>query len=115
MVAASSIFEAGATPLTAITAYRLPFTFLLFIFVALAVVGGGIYALACNVWMAFVGRGLMGAGCAFGAAAVHTYIGEMGIVMDDIRKKKGKKPRKFILYIALSFTLNVGMLIPYGK
>ena len=38
-------------------ANRLPFSILLFCFVALASVGGGLYALAQSVWVAFLGRG----------------------------------------------------------
>ena len=95
-------------------AYRLPFSCLLFAFVALAGVGGGVYALAQSVWVAFLGRGLMGAGVQFGASTIHTYIGEMGTVMDDIRQKQGKRQRKFILYIAYSFVLNGGFVVPFG-
>ena len=80
----------------------------------LAALGGGVYALAHNVWVAFVGQGLMGASVAFGASTAHTYIGEMGTVMDNIRKKQGKKPRKYLLYIAFSFILNGGFVLPYG-
>ena len=72
------------------------------------------YALANKVWVAFVGRALMGAGIAFGAATIHTYMGEMGTMMDNIREKNRKKPRKFMLYIAFSFLLNGGFTLPYG-
>ena len=63
------------------------------------------YALAQSVWVVFLARALMGAGIQFGAATLHTYLGEMGSVMDNIRQTQGKKPRKFILYIMLSFVL----------
>ena len=96
-------------------ANHLPFSILLFGFVALASVGGGLYALAQSVWVAFLGRGLTGAGIQFGAATLHTYLGEMGTVMDKIRERQGKKPRKFTLYITLSFALNAGFAVPYGK
>ena len=72
------------------------------------------YALAQNVWMAFGGRALMGASTSFGAATIHTYMGEMGTIMDDIRKKTDKRPRKFVLYIVFSFLLNGGFMVPYG-
>ncbi|CAI8058537.1 hypothetical protein GBAR_LOCUS31827 [Geodia barretti] len=71
------------------------------------------YALAEHVWVAFLGRGLMGAGVQFGAATIHTYIGEMGTMMDDIRQKLERKPRKLILYIIYSFVLNGGFVVPY--
>ena len=95
-------------------AHRLPFSCLLFAFVTLAVFGGGTYALAQHVWVAFLGRGLMGAGVQFGASTIHAYMGEMGTIMDEIRQKMGRKPRKFILYIAYSFVLNGGFLVPFG-
>ena len=67
------------------------------------------------MWIAFVGRGLIGSGVAFGASTLHTYLGEMGTVMDDIREKQGKNPRKHVLYIALSFTINGGTVIPTSE
>ena len=112
--AAQPIFETGAMLVTVPFAYRLPFSFLLFAFVALAGVGGGMYALAQHVWVAFLGRGLMGAGIQFGASTIHTYIGEMGTMMDDLRQKLGRKPRKFMLYIVYSFVLNGGFVVPFG-
>ena len=73
------------------------------------------YGLADKIWMVFLGLGARGAGTAFASAIVHTYIGEMGMQMDEIRKAKLKKPRKFILYIAYSFFLNGGFLFSYGE
>ena len=73
------------------------------------------YALANSVWIVFAARALMGAGVSFGASAIHAYLGEMGTVMDDIREKQGKSPRKFLLYIGFSFTLNGGMVVPNGE
>jgi MFS family permease len=106
------IFEVATIPLTVAALHRLPFSFILYIFAGLSALGGAMYALANSVWIAFAGRGLMGVGIAFGASTIHAYLGEMGTVMDDIREKQGKSPRKFILYIAFSFTLNGGMVIP---
>ena len=102
-------------PLAATMLHLLPFTATIFTFLTLYIAGGVVYALADNVWMVFVGLGLIGAGIAFSAGTVHTYIGEMGTVMDDIRKKQGKKPRKFVLYLAYSFMLNGGVVIPFSK
>ena len=109
------IFEVAVIPLTVASLHRLPFSFVLYIFTGLAALGGAMYALANSVWIAFAARGLMGAGVSFGASAIHAYLGEMGTVMDDIREKQGKRPRKFLLYIAFSFTLNGGMVVPTGE
>ena len=46
---------------------------------------------------------------------VHTYIGEMGIRMDDVRRKERKTPIKNALYIALSFVLNGGYVVTFCK
>ena len=73
------------------------------------------YALAGSVWMAFVGYGLTGAGVSFSTITIHTYMGEMGDVMDEIRKKQGKKPRKFLLYNIYSFTMSGGFVLPFCK
>ena len=76
---------------------------------------GLVYALAVNVWMVFISRGLIGACGGLAIPALHTYLGEMGSVMDDIRKKRGKEPRKFSVYIAFSFILNGGFLVAFGE
>ena len=73
------------------------------------------YALARSVWMAFIGFGLFGTAVAFSAVTIHTYMGEMGTIMDDIRKKQGKKERKHLIYVVFSFVLNGGYLFPLGK
>ena len=64
------------------------------------------YALADNVCMAFVGLGLIGPSASFIAGTVHTYIGEMGTVMDDIRKKQGKKLRKIVLHAYAAYLMS---------
>ena len=115
VLGAHPLFEAGTLPLTVIIVHRLPFCFLLYTYLCLAAVGGVMYALAESVWIAFAGRALMGAGISVGAASIHTYIGEMGTMMDNIRENQGKKPRKFLLYIAHSFALNGGIALPYSK
>lgn len=79
------------------------------------IIGGIIYGLAETIWMVFVGFGLFGAGASFAAITVITYMGEMGTVMDNIRKKQGKKPRKFVIYIVYSFVLNGGYILCFGK
>ena len=72
------------------------------------------YALANKIWMVFLGLGARGTGAAFCSAIIHTYIGELGTQMDEIRKKQHKKPRKVFLYIAYSFLLNGGFIISYS-
>ena len=58
---------------------------------------------------------LRGLGVPTTAAIMHTYIGEMGTKMDNIRKRHHKKHRKFMPYIVYSFIFNGGNLITYGK
>ena len=108
------LFEAVTMPIAAVMAHRFPFTILMLFPLFPFAIGGIMYALAVNVWMVFIAHSLIGVGAA-SAAVVHTYIGEMGTVMDDIRMKQGKKPRKYTLYIAFSFILNGGYLVVFGK
>ena len=108
------LFEAVTMPFATMTVHRFPFTVLMIFALFLCIVGATMYALAVNVWMVFIAHGLIGAGATC-AVVIHTYIGEMGTVMDDIRVKQGKKPRKYTLYIAFSFVLNVGNLASFGK
>lgn len=108
-------FETASVPLSMAIVHRLPYTVILYVALLTSALGGAVYALAGSVWMAFIGRALMGAGTQFCASSIHSYIGEMGTVMDDIRKRQGKKQLKFTLYIVLSFMLNGGLLIPYCK
>ena len=108
------LFEAVAMPFAAVVAHRFPFTLLMTIPMVLFIAGGIMYALAISVWMVFIAHGLIGAGNA-SAAVVHTYIGEMGTVMDDIRVKQGKKPRKDTVYLSLSFIINGGYVSAFGK
>ena len=57
----------------------------------------------------------MGFGGGLSIPALHTYIGEMGSVMDQIREKKGKKPLKFTVYVAFSFIMNGGFVVAFGE
>ena len=79
------------------------------------VVAGVVYALAVDVWMVILARGLMGGAALFCVSAVATYMGEMGTVMDDIRKRKGKKPKKHVLYILMLIFMTVGTALVYGE
>jgi MFS family permease len=110
-----SLFGMVAAPVAGMLLHRLPFTITIISFSILLVTGGMVYALARSVWMAFVGYGLTGAGVSFGTITIHTYMGEMGDIMDEIRKKQGKKPRKFLLYNIYSFTLTGGFVLPFCK
>ena len=59
-------------------------------------------------------RGIMGMGGGLSIPALHTYMGEMGTVMDQVRERQGKKPRKFSVYIAFSFIMNGGFAVAFG-
>ena len=109
----SPVFELATMPLTALILHKFPYTVSMLMTPLLIGTGGAIYAVAVNKWMVFVAKSLIGVGFS-GAATVHAYLGEMGTVMDGIRQKQGKKPRKFILYIILSFILNSGNFVAYG-
>ena len=109
------LFEVATTPLAGALLHRLPYSFTITVFIMVYVAGGVVYGLARSLWVAFVGFGLFGMGSALAAVTVHTYMGEMGTVMDEIRKKQGKKPRKYILYIAFSFVVNGGFLPALGE
>ena len=76
---------------------------------------GVIYGLADRVWMLYLAMSVCGFSGTLGPATLHTYMGEMGTRMDDVRKKKGEKPRKFIVYIVYSFVFNGGYIITYGE
>ena len=65
--------------------------------------------------MLFLAMVLRGMGIATGPPIVHTYLGEMGKQMDEIRKRQQKKTRKFLLYIAYSLTLNGGTVIAFSE
>ena len=76
--------------------------------------GGIIYALTTEIWMIMVASIIVGGGngCAI---VVHTYIGEIGIKLDESRRRKSQKPLKFVLYIAYSFILNGGYFVSFSK
>ena len=96
------LFEVATTPLSGALLHRLPFTVPIVAFVIVYITGGVVYALAGSVVMAFLGYGLFGMAALLGSVTVHTYISEMGTVMDKIRKKHGKKPTKlYSLYFLL--------------
>ena len=115
MLASYPLCEVLSSPLAAALLHRLPYSVSITSFTIIYIIGGVVYGLATTVWTAFLGFGLFGMGSALCATTVHTYMGEVGILMDERRKKQGKKPRKFVLYIIFSFILNGGFLIVYSK
>ena len=102
-------------PIAGLIADRLQYTGLILLVLFIFFVGGALYAVAENVWIVFLGRGLMGGAASFCGTVVHMYMGEMGTIMDEVRVKQGKRPMKFAVYIAISFMLNGGYILPYGQ
>ena len=113
--ACSPLTELAVVPFAALMTHRSPFSVAIFISFILMAIGGVIYAVAVNVWMIFIGRALFGAAIGICSPTVHTYMGEMGIVMDNLRKKNGKKPRKDTIYVAYSFMTNCGYFVAFGE
>jgi MFS family permease len=91
-------FEAVSLLLGTFIMDTIPYTVSLLMMLSLYALGGALYATATQVWMVILGRGLMGIGTFMKSSVMYTYIGEMGTVMDESRKKKGKPPRKNLLY-----------------
>ena len=112
---AYSIPETASMIFAGITAEKIPYTILILFTCALYAVGGVFYGQATGVWMVVVGRGLMGVGAAFADVTASSYIGEMGTRMDEIRKTRGKQPRKYTLYVAYSFVMNCTFILTFGK
>ena len=73
------------------------------------------YALSVDIWMVILSRSILGTAIGLMMPSAHTYIGEMGSVLDHQREDQGKKPRKFVLYIAYSFIINGGHFIAFGE
>lgn len=112
---AYSIPETASMIFAGVTAEKLPYTFSILFTCGLYAVGGVFYGQATSVWMVIVGRGLMGVGAAFADVTASSYIGEMGTRMDEIRERRGKKPRKYALYVAYSFVMNCTFILTFGK
>ena len=94
---------------------HLPATIIIISYTILYVAGGIVYALAEHVWMVLVGISLHGAATAFNVLTLLTYMGQMGEVMDDVRKKEGKRPLKFLMYCGVTLTFSGGFIIPFGR
>ena len=111
---AYSIPETASMPLAGFMAERVPYTITILFTCALYIAGGLLYGRATGVWMVIVGRGLIGSAAAFADVTVSSYIGEMGTRMDQIRERQGKKPWKYALYVAYSFTMNGTFILAFG-
>ena len=102
-------------PVALLMAQRCPFIITLITGSLILAASGTVYALSMNLWMVILSRGLIGASSGLILPSLHTYLGEMGSAMDDKRGNQGKKPRKYLLYIAYSFVLNCGFLVGFGE
>ena len=93
---------------------NLPYIASLILTGLLYVTGGIMYALTTEIWMFMVANIILGGagGCAI---IVHTYIGEVGTKLDEIRRRKSQKPLKVMLYIAYSFSLNGGYFVSFSE
>ena len=112
VIMAGGIGEIGFLPVVGYMAANLPYSVSLLVAALLLAAGGAIYALASAGWIVILGKVVIGGAGSF-LVLVHTYIGEMGTIMDRMRSKKRKRPMKFVLYIALSFILNGGYLVTF--
>ena len=92
-----------------------PYIFTQVASIALLILGGVVYALATEIWMAIVARLVIGTAVGISSLVMHTYFGEMSTRMDEIRRKQGKRPMKHVLYILFSFVLNGTYIITYGE
>ena len=92
-----------------------PYIFTQVASIALLILGGVVYALATEIWMAIVARLVIGTAVGISSLVMHTYFGEMSTRMDEIRRKQGKRPMKHVLYIIFSFVLNGTYIITYGE
>jgi MFS family permease len=114
VVAIGALLQVLLTPIAAIMSHLLPFSLTILLSLSLYIIGGIVYGLADVVWMVFLGLGLWGAGTAFCSVIIHTYMGEMGTKMDEIRMQQHKRPRKLIVYVAYAFLLNGGYFLSYA-
>ena len=114
VIMAGGIGEIVTIPFAGQLADKQPYSLLLLLSSFMFMIGGGVYALATNVWMAILGRFFTGCGGGGYAVALHSYIGEMGTRMDRVRKDNLKRPLKFVLYSALSFIMNGGFVVAFG-
>ena len=112
---AYSIGESFFSLVAGLMIERYPYIFIQVVAITMHVLGGVVYALSTEVWMAIVARFFFGTAAGIGALIVHTYTGEMSTRMDDIRRKQGKRPMKHVLYIIFSFILNGTFILSFGE
>ena len=65
--------------------------------------------------MVIVARFFFGSGSGIAAVVTLTYTGEMSTRMDEIRERKGKKPRKFVLYIIYSLEVTGSYVLSFSE
>ena len=109
-----AICETAFFPVATVMVDTLPYTPLLLSSLLLSGVGGVVYACATDVWMVILARGVMGVSVLFGSSVLHTYVGETGTILDEIREKKGKRPVKHILYMVVMFATNGMQVVMLG-
>ena len=87
---AYSLTEAAVIPIVVMLANRVAFTLELILVVCMYAISGAVYALAVKVWMVILARAIMGGAGLVLSVTVHTYVSEMGTLIDRTRKKNGK-------------------------
>ena len=115
MLISSSGCEILLIPLAVFVLDMLPFTVPILLVMLTYATGGALYASATEVWMVILARGMMGGAALLVSALLYSYIGVMGTTMDEIRKKKGKRPMKNTLYLAVLFVMNAANVTVLGE
>ena len=112
---AYAIGEIFFSPVAGFMTERYPYIFTMFTANALDLVGGILYGTAVETWMVIVAWFFIGSASGVAASATLTYIGEMSTRMDNIRERKGEKPRKHVAYIVYHFIMNGSFLVSFGE
>lgn len=111
---AFAVGEVIAMLLTGPTADRVPYSLSLCVANILLVAGGILYAVSVNATMVIFARLLLG--CSSGCRVIiHAYIGKEGTQLDQWRVQKGKRPIKYIFYIAVLYIIAGGNTFGYGE
>ena len=111
---AFAVGEVIAMLLTGPTADRVPYTLSLCVANILLVAGGILYAVSVNATMVIFARLLLG--CSSGCRVIiHAYIGKEGTQLDQWRVQNGKRPIKYIFYIAVLYIIAGGNTFGYGE
>ena len=112
---AYAIGETLFSPVAGFMTEYCPYIFTIFAANALYLVGGILYGTAVETWMVIVARLFVGSAAGISASSAQTYVGEMSTRMDDIRERKGEKPRKHVVYIVYSFLMNGSYIVSFGE